>query len=55
MKASEGRDFLMTKHWDVGEFEADLRNVQNAYKKLENTRIQLQTADGTSQVKQNYQ
>ena len=31
----DGRDFFVSKRFDVGQFEQDLRNVHNAYKKLE--------------------
>lgn len=30
-----GRDFFVSKRFDVGEFDQDLRNVFNAYKKLD--------------------
>lgn len=31
----DGRDFFVSKRFDVGEFEQDLRNVHNAYQTLE--------------------
>ena len=30
-----GRDFFVSKKFDVGDFEQDLRRVQNAYTRLE--------------------